>query len=87
MTVRLNDNARDGYAVVWDVAAGDEGKTVTVYATGEEGDVHNKAAQPNTGRAGVFYPEGFTGSSEIKVREGDQDPEGAVYAEGTITLS
>jgi hypothetical protein len=78
MTVRLNDNARDGYRIVWDVAEGDEDKEVTVYATGEKGDVHNKAPQKNTGGAGVFYPEGFSGSSHVEIRDAD----GEVLDEG-----
>lgn len=83
MTVRLNDTTRDGYPITWDVAAGDEDKEVTVYATGEAGDVHNKAPQANTGRAGIFYPSGFSGSSEIEIRDSD----GNVLDSGTITVS
>lgn len=82
MAVRLPDTARDGYTILWDVAEGDEDKEVTVYATGEKGDVHNKAAQPNNGRAGVFYPEGFSGSSDIEIRDAD----GNVLDSGTITV-
>ena len=82
MAVRLNDNARDGYPINWDVAEGDEDKEVTVYATGEKGDVHNKAPQKNTGVAGVFYPDGFTGSSDVEIRDAD----GNVLDSGTITV-
>lgn len=82
MAVRLPDPARDGYTILWDVAEGDEDKEVTVYATGESGDVHNKAPQKNNGRAGVFYPAGFTGSSEIEIRDAD----GNVLDSGTITV-
>ena len=82
MTVRLPDTARDGYSVLWDVAEGDEDKEVTVYATGEKGDVHNKASQPNNGRAGLFYPDGFSGSSHIEVRDAD----GNVLDEGDIEV-
>jgi len=82
--IRLNDNARDGYRIVWDVAEGDEDKTVTVFATGEKGDVHNKAAQKNTGNAGVFYPDGFTGTSSIEVRDEDGN---VLYGPDTITIA
>lgn len=82
MAVRLNDPARDGYAIHWDVAEGDEGKEVTVYAEGEAGDIHNKAPQANNGRAGLFYPEGFSGSSHIEIRDGD----GNVLDEGDISI-
>lgn len=82
MAVRLHDNARDGYAIVWDVAEGDEDKEVTVFATGEKGDVHNKAAQPNNGRAGLFYPDGFSGSSHVEIK----DAEGNVLDEGDISV-
>jgi len=82
MTVRLPDAARDGYTIVWDVADGDEDKTVTVYATGEEGDVHNKRPQPNTGRAGLFYPAGFSGSSDVEIK----DEDGNVLDSGTISV-
>lgn len=82
MTVRLHDNARDGYAINWDVADGDEDKEVTVFATGEKGDVHNKAPQENNGSAGIFYPDGFSGVSEIEIRDAD----GNVLDSGTITV-
>ena len=82
MTVRLNDNERDGYPINWDVAEGDEDKEVTVFATGEKGDVHNKAPQKNTGKAGLFYPEGFTGSSHVEIR----DEHGTVLDSGDISV-
>ena len=79
MPVRLNDSARDGYPIVWDETGDQE---VTVYATGEKGDVHNKLPQPNNGRAGLFYPDGFSGSSHIEVR----DEAGNVVSEGDIEV-
>jgi hypothetical protein len=82
MTVRLNDPARDGYTIHWDVAEGDEDKEVTVYATGERGDVHNKAAQKNTGTAGIFYPDGFSGSSQIEIKDAD----GNVLDSGEVSV-
>ena len=82
MTVRLNDNARDGYTIRWDVVEGGEEDEVTVYAVGEAGDVHNKLPQKNTGVAGVFYPEGFSGKSFIEIR----DAEGNVLDSGEITV-
>jgi len=83
MTVRLSDNARDGYTIVWDEVGDDQALgEVTVFATGEKGDVHNKRPQPNTGRAGIFYPDGFTGSSHIEIRDAD----GNVLDEGDITV-
>lgn len=81
MTLRLNTE-RKGVSILWDVAPGDEGKTVTVYATGEEGDVHNKVPQANSGEAGLFYPADFSGSSHVEVR----DDAGNVLAEGDISL-
>jgi hypothetical protein len=80
MTVRLNDVARDGHAIVWDNV--DESQEVTVFATGEDGDVHNKRPQPNNGRAGLFYPGGFVGSSEVEVRDSD----GNVVDSGTLNI-
>ena len=80
MAVRLHDAARDGYPIVWDNVGDDE---VTVYATGEKGDVHNKRPQPNNGRAGLFYPDGFTGSSQIEIRDAD----GNVLDEGEIEIA
>lgn len=82
MAVRLNDNSRDGYPIAWDVAEGDEDKEVTVFAEGEAGDVHNKRPQPNNGRAGLFYPDGFSGSSHIEIRDAD----GNVLDEGDISI-
>lgn len=82
MAVRRPDFARDGYPIVWDVAEGDEDKEVTVYATGEAGDVHNKNPQPNNGRAGLFYPEGFSGSSHVEIRDAD----GNVLDSGDISV-
>jgi len=83
MTVRLNDNARDGYPIAWDIAEGDPDGLVTVYAVGEAGDVHNKAPQHNTGKAGIFYPEGFTGTSFVEIR----DAEGNVLDAGEIEIA
>ena len=82
MTVRLNDNARDGYTIRWDVVEGGEEDEVTVYATGEKGDVHNKASQKNTGVAGVFYPDGFSGTSFVEIK----DAEGNVLDSGEISV-
>lgn len=82
MTVRLYDATRDGKVIFWDVAEGDEDKEVTVYATGEKDDVHNKLPQPNTGQAGLFYPAGFSGSSKIEIRDAD----GNVLDSGDITV-
>lgn len=78
MTVRLNTE-RKGVSILWDTVGEDD---VTVYATGEEGDVHNKLAQPNTGEAGLFYPADFSGTSYIEIR----DAEGNVLDDGEITL-
>ena len=82
MTVRLPDLARDGYTVLWDVAEGDEDKTVTLYAEGMNDDMHNKAPQRNTGTAGIFYPDGFVGSSHIEIR----DEDGNVLDSGDIEV-
>lgn len=82
MAVRLNDPARDGYTIHWDVAEGDEDKEVTVFAVGEKGDVHNKAPQKNTGTAGVFYPDGFSGTSQIEIRDAD----GNVLDQGEVAV-
>lgn len=81
MAVKLN-TTRKGVSLTWDVAEGDEDKDVTVYATGEGGDVHNKVPQKNTGEAGVFYPGDFSGSSEIEIRDAD----GNVLDKGSITV-
>jgi hypothetical protein len=53
-----------------------------VYATGEEGDVHNKSEQPNNGEAGLFYPTDFVGTSEVEVRAN-----GEVISRGTISIA
>ena len=81
MTVNLNTQ-RKGVSLTWDVADGDADKEVTVYATGEGGDVHNKVPQKNTGEAGVFYPGDFSGSSHIEIRDAD----GNVLDSGDITV-
>ena len=81
MTVNLNTQ-RKGVSLTWDVADGDADKEVTVYATGEGGDVHNKVPQKNTGEAGVFYPADFSGKSTIEIR----DTEGNVLDDGEITV-
>ena len=79
--VKQNTDRR-GVSILWDVAEGDEDKLVTVYATGQEGDVHNKAPQLNSGEAGVFYPFEFSGSSNIEIRDAD----GNVLDSGTLNL-
>lgn len=81
MAVQLNTQ-RKGVSLTWDVAEGDEDKEVTVYATGEGGDVHNKVPQKNTGEAGVFYPGDFSGSSSIEIRDAD----GNVLDSGDISV-
>ena len=63
MPVSLNTE-RKGISLLWEEVGDQE---VTVYATGEGGDVHNKVAQKNNGEAGVFYPVDFHGSSHIEV--------------------
>ena len=78
MTVVLNTE-RKGVSITWDAADDSE---VTVYATGEEGDVHNKVPQKNTGEAGLFYPADFSGSSHIEIRDAD----GNVLDKGDITV-
>lgn len=78
MTVRLNTE-RKGVSILWD---GSDDSEVTVFATGEEGDVHNKLPQPNSGEAGLFYPVDFSGSSHIEIRDAD----GNVLDEGDITV-
>jgi hypothetical protein len=82
MPVRQNSERR-GVSLVWDETA-DAGfaEEVTVYATGMEGDVHNKLPQANNGEAGVFYPVNFTGSSDIEIRDAD----GNVVASGTVNV-
>jgi len=81
MAVRANTE-RKGLSLLWDVAEGDEDKDVTVYATGEGGDVHNKLPQKNTGEAGVFYPGDFSGSSHVEIRDAD----GNVLDEGDVKI-
>ena len=82
MTVRLNTE-RKGVSIVWDEVGDDQAlANVTVFATGEHGDVHNKLPQPNNGEAGLFYPADFSGSSHIEIR----DAEGNVLDEGDITV-
>ena len=78
MTVKLNTE-RKGVSLTWDNTSDEE---VTVYATGEGGDVHNKLPQKNTGEAGVFYPGDFSGTSHIEIR----DATGNVVDEGDITV-
>lgn len=82
MPVAQNTDRR-GVSITWDETAeagfADE---VTVYATGAEGDVHNKLPQPNSGEAGIFYPTNFSGSSNIEIRDAD----GNVIASGTVSL-
>ena len=82
MPVRQNSDRR-GVSILWDETA-DAGfaEEVTVYATGSEGDVHNKLPQPNTGEAGVFYPSDFEGSSTIEIRDAD----GNVIASGDVSV-
>ena len=79
MTVRLPDPARDGYTIVWDNTGDSD---VTVYATGEGGDVHNKHPQPNNGKAGIFYPTGFKGTSLVEIKDAD----GNVVDSGEISI-
>lgn len=78
MPVSLNTQ-RKGVSITWDETGDQE---VTVYATGEAGDVHNKLPQANNGEAGLFYPGDFSGSSHIEVRDAD----GNVISEGDITI-
>ena len=81
MALRVNSE-RKGISLSWDeTAAAGFAEEVTLYATGEMGDVHNKLPQKNTGEAGVFYPADFSGESLIEVRNGD----GAIVSE-TITV-
>lgn len=82
MTVRLNTE-RKGVSIVWDEVGDEQAMSdVTVYATGEEGDVHNKVPQPNNGEAGLFYPADFSGSSVIEIKDAD----GNVVDSGTISV-
>lgn len=80
MAVSLNSERR-GISLTWDKT--DPDQDVTVYATGEGGDVHNKLPQKNTGEAGVFYPANFSGKSSIEIR----DTNGNVIDEGEIEIS
>jgi hypothetical protein len=79
--VKQNTDRR-GVSILWDVTTEDGTKQVTVYATGAEGDIHNKVPQPNTGEAGLFYPNEFSGSSSVEIRDAD----GNVLDSGTINL-
>jgi hypothetical protein len=79
MAVSLNSE-RKGVSLIWDNV--DPEQEVTVYATGEGGDVHNKLPQKNTGEAGVFYPANFSGVSTIEVKDAD----GNVVDEGEISV-
>lgn len=81
MAVRLNTE-RKGVSIVWDSTDDSDDSQVTVYATGEQGDVHNKLPQPNTGEAGLFYPADFSGSSHVEIRDAD----GNVLDEGDISV-
>ena len=78
LAVRVNTE-RKGISLVWDNVGDQE---VTVFATGEQGDVHNKLPQANNGQAGVFYPGTFSGTSHIEIRDAD----GNVIDEGDITV-
>jgi hypothetical protein len=82
MAVTLNTQ-RKGVSILWSNVGDEQAlENVTVYATGEDGDVHNKVPQPNTGEAGLFYPADFSGSSHIEIR----DAEGNVLDDGDITV-
>jgi len=82
MAVTLNTK-RKGVSILWSNVGDEQAlENVTVYATGEDGDVHNKVPQPNTGEAGLFYPADFSGSSHIEIR----DAEGNVLDDGDITV-
>ena len=78
MGVTLNSE-RKGVSILWVNTSDQE---VTVYATGEGGDVHNKLPQPNNGEAGLFYPADFKGESTIEIRDAD----GNVLDEGVISV-
>ncbi len=80
MSVTLNTE-RKGVSILWDVND-DSPQDVTVYATGEQGDVHNKLAQPNSGEAGLFYPADFSGMSKIEIKDAD----GNILDSGEITV-
>lgn len=79
MAVRLNSE-RKGVSILWDEV--DESQEVTVYATGEQGDVHNKLPQPNNGEAGLFFPADFSGSAHVEIKDAD----GNVVDSGTIEV-
>jgi hypothetical protein len=79
MSVRLNTE-RKGVSILWDEVNLDQ--QVTVYATGQVGDVHNKLPQPNSGEAGLFFPKDFTGDVHVEVRDAD----GNVLEAGDITV-
>ena len=82
MAVTLNTK-RKGVSILWSNVGDEQAlENETVYATGEDGDVHNKVPQPNTGEAGLFYPADFSGSSHIEIR----DAEGNVLDEGDIKV-
>ena len=67
------DSVRKGVSLTWDeTAEAGYPEVVTVYAIGAKGDVHNKAPQLNNGKAGLFYPAGFSGTSRIEVRSGEE---------------
>jgi hypothetical protein len=72
---------RKAVEIRWDTN-GSDAKTVVLYATGAEGDVHNTLELPNDGLAPVSYPSDFSGSSLIEVK----DIEGNVLDSGTITV-
>lgn len=67
MSVRLNTE-RKGVSILWDETSDAE---VTVFATGEAGDVHNKLPQPNSGEAGLFFPTDFEGDVHVEIRDTD----------------
>lgn len=78
MGVYLNSE-RKGVSILWDNTDDQE---VTVYATGEHGDVHNKLPQKNNGEAGLFYPADFSGESTIEIK----NAAGEVVDEGVISV-
>ena len=78
MGVYLNSE-RKGVSILWDNTDDQE---VTVYATGEQGDVHNKLPQANNGEAGLFYPADFKGESTIEIK----NAAGEVVDEGVISV-
>lgn len=72
---------RKAVEVRWD-SNGTGPETITLFATGEEGDVHNTLELPNDGLAPVSYPFDFSGSSYIEIRDAD----GNVLDSGTIQV-